>query len=244
MKKTVFLLTVLFLAAVAVPAQLKKYRWDEEFCTFEGTYNARNYTAAQLKNTHRLWTTQDFYLDDFNATAFKIEDIAKLPSVAYLEADFRRKTDALQRLDIVKTPYWSEFKKRKLKSLEQQLELARSAILAYTKPAEMKKLTFADKCVQKFANPLIAGGDDLLNLWRAVNEDLRRKNADPDRVRRDFEAQSASPDRFKYAQVEVITFGWWNCVNEYVDRGDDYEVMAKNYNKLFTKVREINCDEP
>lgn len=244
MKKIIFIAFALLLANYTASAQIKKYRWDEEFCTFEGTYNARNYTTAQLKNTLRLWTTQDFDLDDMKATAFKIENIPNLTPVADLEADFRRKTDALQKLDIVKTPYWSEFKRRKLKSLEQQLALARSAVLAYTQPNELKKLTFADKCVQRFADPLIAGGDDLLNLWRTVNEDSRRKNADPDRVRSEFEEQMASPDRIKYAQVETITFGWWNCVNEYVDRGDDYEVMAKNYRKLFTKVREIRCDEP
>jgi hypothetical protein len=244
MKKAVFLIVILFLGITAITAQIKKHRWDSEFCTFEGTYNARNYTAAQLKNTLRLWATQDFDLDDMKATAFKIEDIPDLKTVEYLEADFRRKTDALQKLDIVKTPYWTEFKKRKLKSLEQQLALARNAVLAYTKPAELKKLTFADKCVGKFADPLIAGGDDLLNIWRAVNEDSRRKNADPERLRREFEAQSASSERIKYAQVEVITFGWWNCVNEFIDRGDDYGVMEKNYRKLFTKIKEINCDEP
>jgi len=243
MKKIAFIFVILIFA-ISVSAQLKKHRWDSESCSFEGTYDAKNYTATQLKNTYRLWGTRDFDLDSYNATAFKIEDIPNLKSVETLEADFRRKYDALQKLDIVKTPYWTEFKKRKLKSLEQQLELARSAVLAYSQPSELKKLTFADVCVQKYANPLIKGGDDLLNIWRVVNEDSQRKNSDPERLQRRLEAEMASPDRIKYAQVEVITFGWWNCVNEFVDRGDDYGVMEKNYQKLFKKVRQFDCEEP
>lgn len=243
MRKIAFIFVISILAT-SVSAQLKKHRWESESCIFEGTYDAKSYTATQLKNTYRLWETQEFDLNTVNATAFKIEDIGKLQTVESLEADFRRKTDALQKLDIVKTPYWTEFKKRKLKSLEQQLEQARSAVLAYSQPAELKKLTFADACVQKFADPLIKGGDDLLNIWRVVNEDSRQKNADPERLRRRFETELASDDRLKYAQVEVITFGWWNCVNRFVDRGDDYDIMSKNYKKLFKKIRRFDCEEP
>lgn len=244
MKKIVLTLIVLFLTNAAVSAQLKKFKWETELCTFEGTYDARQHTAVELYNTYRMWLSPDFDLDTFDATAFKIEDIAKLKSVASLEDDYKRKSDVLSSLEIVKTPFWTRIKQSKLKALARELELARASVMAYQNPEALKSVTYADACVQRFAPPLIAGGDQFLNLWREINLESRRKNSDPERVRRDFEAQLASADRFKYAQVEVLTFGWWNCVNEFLDRGDDYEVMAKNYRKLFTKVREINCDEP
>jgi hypothetical protein len=105
----------------------------------------------------------------------------------------------------------------------------------------LREVTFADACVQRFAPPLTAGGDDLLRTWRAVNEESRRKNASPENMRKQFEEQMASADKFRYAQVEVMTFGWWNCVNARIERGDRV-AASKNFWKLFRRVKKIACD--
>lgn len=243
MKKIALIIAVLSLGNLFAAAQLKKYRWDTELCTFEGVYGAGKFTPKQLENTRRLYSTLDFEMDTFNATVFKYEDVGKLRTAESLETEYRKKAEALRNLEIVNTPYWTQYKQRKIESLERQYELARVSAAAYRKPATLKELKYADACVAKFADPLIAGGDDLLKIWGELNLEQRRKNSDPERVRREFEAQMASADRLNYARVEVTTFGWWNCVNAEIDRGDS-DAADKNFRKLFTKVRRVSCDEP
>ena len=80
--------------------------------------------------------------------------------------------------------------------------------------------------------------------WREVNEESRTKNADPERLKRIFESQMRSPDRMRYALLEVMTFGWSNCANELIEYVVHDETPPEEYKKLFTKVRTIKCDEP
>lgn len=242
MRKFVFFVVILLLASVFAQGQTRKFQWEDEICVFEGTYNAKRYTKKQLEDTYHLWYSRDFQMDTYDATAFKIEDIEKLRSVESLEAEYAKKSAALKALQVVNVPFWKDYKQKKLKELEMDYQLARASAQAFKNPAVLREITFADACVARFAPPLTTGGDELLRIWREVNVDLRAKNADPERVRREFEAQLVSADKFQYAQVEVITFGWWNCVNERIERAD-YSVGNKNFWKLFSRVKKIACDD-
>jgi hypothetical protein len=242
MKRIALLLVVLFLVSAEASAQMSKFTWEDEVCVFEGTYNARLYTKKQIENTYQLWYSQDFDMQTYDAAIYEIEDIGKLRTADSLDAEYARKSAALQKLEIVKVPFWTAFKQKKLKALEQDYKLARASVQAYQNPKALREVTFADACVQRFANPLIAGGDDLLRIWREVNIESRKNNASPEAVRKEYEAQMASADKFKYAQVEVITFGWWNCVNARIVRGDESPTPSKNFWKLFKSVKKISCD--
>ncbi len=242
MKRIALLFFVFALANAAALAQVKKFMWEDEICVFEGTYNTRLYTKKQLENTYQLWYSQDFQMQTYDAAVFRFEDIGKLRTVASLDAEYAQKSAALKKLEIVNVPFWKAYKQKKLKALEQDYKLARASVQAYQNPKALREVTFAPACVKKFAPPLIAGGDDLLRIWREVNIDSRKKNASPEGVRRNFEAQLASADKFKFAEVEVITFGWWNCVNATIERGDENQLPSKNFWKLFRRVKKIGCD--
>lgn len=243
MKKIILLTFVSLLITASVWAQGAKFRWETEMCLFEGTFDTRRYTRRQLENTYQMWYGREYDMETFYATVFKLEDFAKLRTAASLDAEYARKSAALKALDIVNTPFWKQFRAKKLIELERDYRLARASAQAFQNPAALREVTFADACVQRFAPPLEAGGDALLAIWREVNMDLRAKNSDPERVRREFEAQLASADKFKYAQIEVITFGWWNCVNERIERREDWDEIYKNYEKLFKNIKK-DCEEP
>jgi hypothetical protein len=99
-------------------------------------------------------------------------------------------------------------------------------------------------CEKAYAEPLRTGGEPLLVAWRKVNEDSRARNADPDRLRRIFDEQNASPDRLKFARVEVMMFGWWNCANALIPYVEQDGTPEREFRKLFVRVRTIRCDEP
>ena len=130
--------------------------------------------------------------------------------------------------------------------MQQRYTLARITIRAYTDPAAAfeEKFPRVEQCYTKFAGAITRGGPDLLAAWRRVNEESQGKNGDPARVSREFEEQYASADRMKYALVEVMTFGWWNCANNTIDDIIYDGTQEKQFKKLFTRVKTINCDEP
>src|ERR1035437_5053507 len=197
--KLIYVLAMMFVASVVVSAQVRTMKWSTEFCQYSGTYDSKKYTEAQLRDTLKLAMHGEYSLMT-DATAFSYEDIPKL-SMASLENEYKTKLAALKALDIVHTKYFDDLKSQKLAEIEQVYELSRVSIMAYKGPKVLTSYSDAEACKKTYATPLIAGGNDLLAVWRKVNEDSRKNNSDPERMRRIFERQYASADKMKFAQV-------------------------------------------
>lgn len=246
MKKIPWLLALILVQAFAADAQtLKKFRWSDYSCEYESVYDARKYSETQLKDTIKLFTSALYndFSSAFSSTPDKIEEVEKL-DVATLKREYAAKREALEKLNVIPTPYWKEYHQKKLRELERFYDLARVTMLAYKNPSVISQYEFADACVAKYANPLLNGGEDLIKIWREVNVESRKNNASPERLLRRFEEQNASPDRFEYARLEVMSFGWWNCANNLVPHVPDDGTALANFKKLFRRTRVIECEEP
>lgn len=240
--KSILILTVLLFSTLTTFGQLKKFVWENQLCQFESVYNAKKYTDIQLKNTVKLFAVGGYSID-FDATAWKFDDIAKL-DVNVLDEEYNRKSKELKNLNIVKTPFFETLRRNKLKEMQQSYRAKRATTEAYKNPKTLSNYKFADVCVQKYANPLINGGSDLLKIWQTVNEESRAKNGSPGNVKRIFDEQMNSPEKLEFARVEVMTFGWWNCANEFIEYVEHDGKAEAAFKKLFTKTRKVECDEP
>src|SRR5206468_2629649 len=142
---------VLFLG-LTVAAQTRTFRWDDELCTYSGTYDSKAFTAVQLANTLKLSQTAGSLPLSTNAAAFKYSDIATL-DVAALDREYAQKLAELKALDIVPAPYWQQFRERKLRELEQVYRLERVTMLGYRDPKELLGYTNAPACTTKYVQP-------------------------------------------------------------------------------------------
>ena len=238
----ILLFVVLILCQTTAFAQTKKFRWTDSVCNYESTYDAKKYTAEQLKDTSMLLSL-GYFPNTIDPVPDNYADIKKL-NVATLDEEYLTRTNELKQLNTVKTKYWETLRQRHLKEIEQVYQLSRASILGYENPSRLRDVAFADVCVSKYIAPLTDGGDSLLALWLEVNEVMRSKNSSPDRIKTIYEREFNSPEKFQYARVTVMQFGWWNCVNGLIDRDDKYEENEREFRKLFKRTRTIECDEP
>lgn len=238
------MIAMLLLAAAAVPAraQNRTFKWETALCEMTGTYNAKKVSKRRLADTVKLMTQYSSMGLSTSATVFKPEDLPSL-NVAELDAEYKEKSAEVAALQVIASPFWVEQQKAKLTELKQYYDLSRITIRGHADPRVLLEYSGADQCKTKYARPLIAGGDALLKAWRLVNEDSRTKNSDPERLRREFERQLASPDKMKFALVEVMTFGWWNCANASIEYVQQDESQEREFEKQFTRIRR-DCDEP
>lgn len=238
-------LLVIVLTSFSTDGQVRKFKWSTEVCEYEGTYDSRKYKEEQLRDTRKLLSPYELRLDPSKATVWKFEEIAQLDPET-LKRQYNEVVNGINSLKHIRTPYFNAIKQAKLREAKQLYELSRVTMLAYSSPKAFHDHNDHFACKAIYSEPLIAGGERLLETWLRVNMDSRKKNSEPDRLKRVFDQQYASPDRFKFALVEVMSFGWWNCANnsiEYFDIGQG-EAPEKEFRKLFTRVRTISCDEP
>jgi hypothetical protein len=223
--------------------QNKTFTWQDELCEYRGSYDSKKYTEQQLTDTYKLVNGYELGLN-YNAAVFRLDAIPEL-DVNELDREYKEKRQIILSLKIINSPYWEAVRKAKLSELEQYYALSRPTLLAYTEPKNLKDYKGAEECKIKFAEPIMAGGSKLLTAWRKQNEIARTRNGDPERVRKEFEAQLASPRKYEYARLEMLTFGWWNCVNATIvqDTGSQDGTHQKQFAKLFKKVTS-KCDEP
>lgn len=238
-----FAAAVMLTFASSASAQSKTFRWDDELCTRTGTYDARKYTEPQLRNTLSLFLPQAIGAQ-VDLHVWKYEDIARLDVEGY-ERQYKERIKKLRELDIVKTPYWERLRQDRLKEMEQVYELTHTTTIAYTRPEVLRDYPRATACKARFAGPIIAGGEDLVKAWRSVNLASQKVNVSPRHLQERFDRENASPDRLRFALVETMNFGWWNCavaLIEHPKQVEGYEA-EREFRKLFTRVRE-KCDEP
>lgn len=227
-------------------AQKASYKWEDELCLYEGTYDTKKVTKDQLKACYRLALQNDF---DINTSpmVFKPEDIQNRLEPEKLEEEFRTKAEQLKKLGVPQTPFWKGLKAAKLKEQQQRYAFNHAAFRAYKEVNALKEYQSKNKAAQRYTTILLAGGNTLLDEWKELRKKMAERNCDPERITREYEARLASPERLNYAFVDVMTFGWFNSANEGIELAADIyppEMVNKEWKKLFIKTKTIHCDEP
>jgi hypothetical protein len=254
MFKNLTILTVIVLALSAVPAfgQVKKFKWDDFSCSYEGTYDAAKVSLAQIKDTLRLIRLFASVHEGFKGAPVPTvsadinQQYAEIESfdLVALTAEYSSRVAEVKNLKLGKSKYWESMRQKKLKDLEATYQFYKTTLLAWKDPGVLKQYPSAPECVAKYADPLINGGDTMLKSWAELTQSKQKDNAFPKRLLDEYERQLASPDKFRYAREELMTFGWWNCANHALDHTDRSDQMEKEFKKLFRRVRTLQCEEP
>lgn len=241
-----FILSIVAIAfTITASAQVRTFKWSDELCEYSGTYDSKKYNEVKLRNTHRLLFGHDLQLGSVGATVWKFEEIPKLDPAA-VETKYKELIGELEHFEYVSTPFTDAVLASKLRETRQLYQLVRTTMAAYTDPTVIRKYQGAEACKLNYSEPLIAGGESLIAAWRKVNLDSQSKNASPASLQRRWDEQNASPDRLKFALVETMSFGWWNCANQEIKySSEEFGPRAnKEFRKLFIRTRTIRCDEP
>jgi hypothetical protein len=234
-------------AATAAPAAkvtstpadtLATFRWEDGVCSYIGRYDKRRYTPQQLTDTHDLLSGG---LLTTTATVFRPEDIAKL-SLDTLEAEYAQVRAHVRELQPVQGATWQELKRLKLQELEDEYRATKLTIQGYADPGLLVKSTYPAAC-KAYVRGLAAANDSLiLASWQRLVREQQANNSVPESLQERFQQEASAPNWHEYAQVALISFGWWNCVNGTIRRVEPTEKMHRQYEQLFVHVK-TECED-
>lgn len=161
MNNKIRILSIMLLVSIQSFGQKKIYKWNDQTCDYESTYDVNKYTEIQVKNCYSL-TYNYTYKITHTPSVFEPNDINTLNPDS-LDKEYNTKISQLKMLDLPQTDYWSELRKSIIIELEQTYQLSRIAYQGYINPEHLKNWHYDDACLKKHVNALIAGKDQLLD---------------------------------------------------------------------------------
>jgi hypothetical protein len=233
----VILLTLL---RIETYSQKAHFNYETDLCSCEGIFDSTKYSRTQLQNTlNYLWNSPNIHT---SATATKLEKVKEL-SIEKLNIECNKRLQELNSLDFINTKFWTQVKTDRIREIESTCLLRQFTILAWENPDTLLSYNVVDSTCIFYRNALINGGQEMIKAWLYLNELMKSKNADPEKVQRNFDERFNSKNKIDYARLELLTFGWWNNANHlifHLSETGEFELEFKN---LFIKVK-CECDEP
>ncbi len=221
-----------------LPLKPETFTWFFGMCDYTATFDADLYTKEELENTLKYLIQGEG--TSKSVTIFTPEDLRKIDKKV-LEKEFTEILNSLHSLKFVNTPYFNEIKQKRIKEIERIELLTFIEIESYKNPKVLESDKYSKENCSEYTNALIAGGDKLLALRKKMAE-LSRDEGN-NNAWNDYLAETKSDKRLELARIFVSTFGWWNCVNESIERVEGDEAHQAGFLKLFNDVK-VECEEP
>ena len=237
------LITAVIFASLAVItiAQAEVYKWQDELCDIQGSFDNKKYSAKQIENSHfMLNNLTGVQLNSFSSP-MSPSDIDKVSTadITNLDKGYESRKRKVQQLTVV--PEAQIYKRELLKSIEGEYVHDKLTILAYLDPIQAMRLS-PPMCKQYLA-PFFENETAVQSKWKQLVEKRASSNSYAmSRYQEQKDSDSAS-----YAKINLLTYGFGNCVNSQIYHADSQKVFS-NYNQLnktiFGKSIKMVCDEP
>ena len=226
---------------VTTIAQAETYKWQDELCDIQGNFDHKKYSAKQIKNSHFvLEGLTRANLNSFFAP-MDIEDLDKvsIKDLERLTEEYKQVKNNVERLDVV--PEAKAYKQQLLQSIEGEYKKERLTILAYVDPIQAMRQS-PPMCKQ-YLEPFFKDQTAVQNKWQQMVEKRALSNS---YAMSRYQEEKAN-DPTNYAKIDLITFGFGNCVNNQRYHAGS-EVVLRNQQKLnktlFGKSLTMVCEEP
>lgn len=239
--------------AVTTIAQAEVYKWESDLCDMKGNFDSKKYTAKQIKNSHFILEglTRTNLNSFFSPMDIEALDKLSMKDLDKLTEEYKQVKRNVEQLSVV--PEAKGYKQELLKSIDGEYKQNKLTILGYLNPSEALKQS--PPMCKTYIEPLLQNETAVQNRWKQFVEEKIQKQADitddggqyyrnlaTERYQREKASNPA-----KYAKIDLVTFGFSNCVNEQVYHADSEKVFSnqQKLNKtLFGKSLTMACEEP
>ena len=212
------------------------FEWFEGPCLSRAQIDSSKATYLQVQNAHYTLVQASELSQPFLAYQPKDTAYLKLNSIRFECGNFIKE---LEGMEYPKGAYWANLKKLRLENIREQCLLREKAVIALNQPKILKGSPYCKEC-SNYVNALVKSGNNILNLWKEIHEKEITGALDPGLIRKAFEQHWNSPEKELWARIEVLRYGWWNCILENQKVWFDEDQYRIEFKKLMTSVQ-LEC---
>lgn len=212
-----------------VHAQEKSVVFTDEWCTYKGFYDSQKYTEKQLKDTYEL----------INGVYFNYSEKREEMEKSYAEIKSK-----LANLSIVNESFFKSLLDSTHLYLDKTYEAKLIQLVAKDDPVVLLRIYQEDADIKLYSEALAEGKTKLLAAYEYLTKKQMEKNGYPERLWDNYQFNIAQVNKYELAFDYVLVYGWWNAVNHRLPHISYDGRQFAAFEKLFTKLETLDCDEP
>ncbi len=206
--KTILLAFSLLSSSAFIHAQELNFDWYEGSCLFNGIIDSSKANYQQVQNVYYTLIQSSELSQPYLAYQPKDTAYLKVKGIQFECGNF---ITELEQMEYPKSDYWTTIKKMRLANIKEQCLLHEKAVIALNQPKILKGTPYCKEC-SSYITALEKGGKTLLNLWKEMHEKEIAEALDPNPIIQSFEQHWNAPNQELWARIEVLRYGWWNCI--------------------------------
>ena len=251
--KAITVAALLTSMAVTTIAQAEVYQWESDLCDMKGDFDNKKYTAKQIKNSHFVLEglTRSNLESFFSPMDIDALDKLSMKDLDKLTKEYKQVKRDVEQLDVV--PEAKGYQQQLVKTIDSEYKTNKLPILAYLNPNEALKQS--PPMCKTYLEPFLQNETAVQNRWQQFVAEKIQEQVDitedggqyyRNLATKRYQKEKAS-NPAKYAKIDLVTFGFGNCVNKQAYHPDSEKVFkdSQKLNKiLFGESLTMVCEEP
>jgi len=232
----VFLIGIVSFLSLFCSAQNDIYEWGEGLTSYKGRFDTAKYSYGQLDSIHRYLFN---WPSDISGTCsiWKIEQMDSV-STEKIDAFYTDRMNLYDNISVPSTEFWDSLIIYRKKELSDIYIASREYLIGFVNPSSLLNLDYLD--CRKYSIAMNGGEEELLAGWDDLIDEMKKKNGYPEQLEARYQKKLESPFKLKYARLELMKYGWWNCRNQYIYYHEDYYRIEEEFEKLFISVERFD----
>jgi hypothetical protein len=237
MRYTLKLLLLLF--PVLSFGQTAVFEWETGLTSYKGTYDTTRFSPEEMSTIYNYLHTPSSEMFTVGSV-WKIEQMDSA-STAPIENYMVENMLVYQNMRIPEGEFWDSLLFLRIRELYEVGESKKLFVLALKDPSVLYTHPH-DSCLEEIRT-LNGDSTALLEGWKALVEVQKAQNCCPEEVEARYRHKLASADRMKHARLELMLYGWHNCMNAFIYHHNDYDQVEEEFQKLFLSIERFDEEE-
>ena len=227
-------------------AAQKSASWSDEACVHRISFDPAKYDEKRLKNTINLLFEPSKFEAPVPPFVGESKDIAGLDPGKY-DQQCGAALKTVRGFELLPLNGIEDYQRAKTEETEDFCRFGNIQIRGYRDPSALREYARAPSC-SHFIDAL-EGKTDTMKAFRETVAEQCKDNASPQRCRDSTLKEAEKPDGKERVRINLMTFGWSNCANNYTVHSTNskpLEQMRAGLEKQFRRMFTVRskCENP
>lgn len=222
-------------------SQNNHFKWEEGLSVYDATFDTQKYSHKQISQIYDYLLNQAKGMFEVGHV-WDIHQMQDSTKITELDSFYTTASEIYKTMKLPEGKFWSNLLEQRKTELNEWYKAETIFLQSFYNPSILLDKAYPD-CYST-AQALNGTDEELLEAWKVLVEEQKKRNCCPEEVEKKYLAELSSEYHLLYGRMELSIYAWWNCRNKYIPYvNDDTGLIFKEFLALFLNVNEIEMED-